>query len=241
MFNIYEDSAKALLELKNEEAGEILLAIFKEQMSGNSNNFTGFKKITYDLIKGQIDRDRALRETRKQIGSKGGKSKTTLEASDNQTITKPQANESTSTNTNTNITTLESHTPTLHQEIIDYLNHKCGTDFRATTKATREHINARIKEGFTPKDFKQVIDKKYLEWANAPNMAQYLRPQTLFGTKFESYLNQPWSSGARGSQTDIAMAQYAAMEDVIDVVCQNSVGVLAPPTEFYANRMIGGR
>lgn len=220
MFNIYEDSAKALLELKNEEAGEILLTIFKEQISGGSNDFTGFKKITYDLIKGQIDRDRALRETRKQIGSKGGRSKTTPEADEDQTITKPQANESTNTNTNTstNITILKSHTPTLHREIIDYLNHKCGTDFRATTKTTREHINARIKEGFTPNDFKLVIDKKHLEWANTPNMAQYLRPQTLFGIKFESYLNQPWSSGKCVNQTDIAMAQYAAMEDVIDIV-----------------------
>ena len=38
-------------------------------------------------------------------------------------------------------------------------------------------------------DFKSVIDKKSKEWLGT-NMERYLRPDTLFGTKFESYLNQ---------------------------------------------------
>ena len=35
-----------------------------------------------------------------------------------------------------------------------------------------------------------VIDNKTKEWLNNKEMCQYLRPETLFGTKFESYLNQ---------------------------------------------------
>ena len=50
-------------------------------------------------------------------------------------------------------------------------------------------INARLKEGFTVEDFKTVIDKKVDEWKGT-ELEQYLRPDTLFGTKFESYLNQ---------------------------------------------------
>lgn len=73
-------------------------------------------------------------------------------------------------------------------EIVSYLNEKAGTEFRATSKDTQRHINARLGEGFTVEDFKLVIDKKVTEWKGT-NMAQYLRPQTLFGTKFESYLN----------------------------------------------------
>ena len=30
-----------------------------------------------------------------------------------------------------------------------------------------------------------------LDWLNDKTMKKYLRPETLFGTKFESYLNQP--------------------------------------------------
>lgn len=76
------------------------------------------------------------------------------------------------------------------REIINYLNQKIGSDYRSTTKATVQLINARLKEGFNLEDFKKVIDNQYDKWFGT-DMAQYLRPQTLFGTKFENYLNTP--------------------------------------------------
>ena len=75
-----------------------------------------------------------------------------------------------------------------YKEIIDYLNKKTGSAYRASSKATQEHIRARYREGYTLEDFKTVILKKSEEWAGT-EMQQYLRPETLFGTKFESYLN----------------------------------------------------
>lgn len=75
-----------------------------------------------------------------------------------------------------------------HQIIIDYLNEKADKKYRANNKATQRHINARLKEGYTVEDFKSVIDKKCAEWKST-EMEQYLRPETLFGTKFEGYLN----------------------------------------------------
>ena len=75
------------------------------------------------------------------------------------------------------------------KEIVQYLNDKCGTRYRYQTKGTREHINARLKEGYTVDDFKVVIDKKFEEW-NGTDMEKFLRPETLFAGKFESYLNQ---------------------------------------------------
>lgn len=74
--------------------------------------------------------------------------------------------------------------------IIDYLNTKAKTKYKASIQATLRKINARLTEGFTLDDFKQVIDNKCDEWLNDVNMQKYLRPETLFGTKFESYLNQ---------------------------------------------------
>ncbi|QTL99879.1 hypothetical protein GM661_00395 [Iocasia frigidifontis] len=76
-----------------------------------------------------------------------------------------------------------------YAEIVDYLNQKCGTQYRNSTKKTQELIRARWNEGFKLEAFKTVIDKKSTEWLNDEN-AKYLRPVTLFGTKFESYLNQ---------------------------------------------------
>ena len=77
------------------------------------------------------------------------------------------------------------------EKIIDYLNRKTNSHYRPTSKATRRLIKARYNEGFTDIDFKKVIDKKCAEWLQDGNMVQYLRPETLFGTKFEAYLNQP--------------------------------------------------
>lgn len=76
------------------------------------------------------------------------------------------------------------------KSIIDYLNAKTNKSFKATSDKTKKLMRARLKEGFTEDDFKRVIDNKCSEWLNDPKMNQYLRPETLFGTKFESYLNQ---------------------------------------------------
>lgn len=72
---------------------------------------------------------------------------------------------------------------------IAYLNQKLGKSYKYVDKNTKL-VNARLKEGYTVDDFKTVIDKKVAEWQNG-DMAKYLRPETLFGTKFDGYLNQP--------------------------------------------------
>lgn len=76
-----------------------------------------------------------------------------------------------------------------YKEIIDYLNEKCGTKFKYINKDTQKHIKARFKENpqLTVEDFKAVIDYKYTQWWNDGYWRGFLRPQTLFGTKFESY------------------------------------------------------
>ena len=78
-----------------------------------------------------------------------------------------------------------------YEEIINYLNFKASTNYRASTKKTQTLIKARFNEGFTLEDFKKVIDNKAADWLGNKDMEQYLRPETLFGTKFEGYLNKP--------------------------------------------------
>lgn len=79
--------------------------------------------------------------------------------------------------------------PLPYEEIVQYLNQKTGKNFKHTSKVTQRHIRARFAEGFTVNDFKQVVDKKCSDWLRDQKMKEYLRPETLFGTKFESYLN----------------------------------------------------
>lgn len=73
--------------------------------------------------------------------------------------------------------------------IVNYLNQKLGTRYKANSTNTKKHINARLNEGYKPDDFKTVIDKKCNDWIGT-EYEKYLRPETLFGSKFESYLNQ---------------------------------------------------
>lgn len=75
-------------------------------------------------------------------------------------------------------------------DVVLYLNQKANTNFRTGIKKTNSFIEARKKEGFTLEDFKTVIDKKTAQWKNDKKMCAYLRPETLFGNKFESYLNE---------------------------------------------------
>lgn len=75
-------------------------------------------------------------------------------------------------------------------EIIEYLNNKVGSNYRTDSKGIIKLINQRLEEGFTKEDFFIVIDKKHKEW-NGTEYSKYLRPKTLFGDKFESYVNQP--------------------------------------------------
>ena len=75
-------------------------------------------------------------------------------------------------------------------EVVELLNQQTGARYRANTPKTRRLIETRIKEGFGLDDFKIVIAKKSKQWLHDPKMSKYLRPETLFGTKFEGYLNE---------------------------------------------------
>lgn len=86
-------------------------------------------------------------------------------------------------------------------EIIMYLNNKTNSNYKPGTRKTKELITARWNEGFTLEDFKRVIDLKTGEWLNDPKWSKYLRPETLFGSKFESYCNQK-SGGMRYREED---------------------------------------
>ena len=98
---------------------------------------------------------------------------------------------------NNNLTTLskkKEKNNNIYSLVIDYLNRKANTNYRSSTKNTQSFINARVSEGFTVEDFKKVIDSKSKDWIGT-EWEKYLRPATLFGTKFENYLNEANKKG----------------------------------------------
>ena len=77
------------------------------------------------------------------------------------------------------------------ETIISYLNNKLHSRYRFSNSTINKLISSKLKSGFTVDDFLQVIDKKYDDWYDNEELSKYLRPITLFGNKFENYLNQP--------------------------------------------------
>lgn len=76
-----------------------------------------------------------------------------------------------------------------YKSVIDYLNEKANTKFRIVD-SHKKFIKARYNEGYETEDFYKVIDNKVSSWINNPKYSNYLRPSTLFGNKFDSYLNE---------------------------------------------------
>lgn len=178
-FTLYADYVDQISDLNLKQRGILFTAIL-EYASGNDPEITDpLVKMAYGFIRAQMEAEAEHRKevaaARAEAGKRGGRPP----------IKKKDA-----------VKRVEKKEPKLeekaeaipYKEIIDYLNEKTGSAYRASSKATQEHIRARYREGYTLEDFKTVIIKKSEEWAGT-EMQQYLRPETLFGTKFESYLN----------------------------------------------------
>lgn len=77
----------------------------------------------------------------------------------------------------------------LTKALIEYLNEKVNRAFKSNNPKTTSLVRARLRDGFKETDFINVIETKSEEWLDT-EMEKYLRPDTLFGTKFENYVNQ---------------------------------------------------
>lgn len=77
----------------------------------------------------------------------------------------------------------------LTKGLIEYLNEKVNRAFKPNNPKTESLVRARLRDGFKETDFLNVIETKSEEWLDT-EMEKYLRPDTLFGTKFENYVNQ---------------------------------------------------
>lgn len=88
-----------------------------------------------------------------------------------------------------------------YKEIVEYLNDKADRNYKHSTKKTKTLIKARWNEGFRLEEFKTVIEVKVASWSSN-TMSNFLRPETLFGTKFESYLNEKGGGPNNESEYD---------------------------------------
>ena len=95
------------------------------------------------------------------------------------------------------------------KEILNYLNKKTGKDFELNN-SNLDPITHLLDKGYSLPDFISVIDKKCKDWLGT-DFEQYLRPSTLFGAKFEQYLNQKYTfkKGNKKSYQNYSQREYS--------------------------------
>lgn len=218
---LYSEYLETLKELSDEEMGRLVRGMLAYNNHGAEPAFQGNERFLWGTVKAKIDRDNAAYSKKcgnlRANGKKGGRprnSEMQMGASETKRFSENhgKANQGqTKTETETKAKTIlnalrSSALPKnpIHSDVVAYLNHVCGTNYRASSQATKRLIDARVSEGFSLDDFKAVIDGKYEEWGRDSKMSQYLRPQTLFGTKFEGYLNQPKRQPKPAADDDLA-------------------------------------
>lgn len=209
-FTIYREYFDLITLLPKKDQSELLLAIcnymfLDEEPTLNESQMKVFRNLKRPLDKskkrslsGSISNSNNNQEENKNK-SKQNQNKNKNKSNINQNEIKKETHQDVNVYVNDNVIVndnilekIESEKEKPFKEIVDYLNLKTNSRYKHSTAKTKSLIKARINDGFTLDDFKVVIDKKYDEWVGT-DMEKYLRPETLFGNKFESYLNQKYT------------------------------------------------
>ena len=208
-FVFYSNWAAMIEELPDDMVGQLLKMICRYEFSGEviesdpivTAIFKGIKPsldMNSEKYQKKVERVKEAREKRISMKSDRNQTEINMKSDRNQSEIKCI----TDTVTDTDTVTVSSKEDSIYivgkpdftseiKQIIDYLNKKTQSNFKAKTEATKKSIIARLKEGYTVEDFFRVIDAKVKDWSDDPDMREYLRPQTLFRpSNFEAYLNE---------------------------------------------------
>lgn len=202
-FILHHDSLSVINELTDEQAGMLIKEIYAYSVYINNPNkakkptgLIGLMSSVAYPFKMQLDRDLAkykgVVEKNSNNGKKGGRPK---KEKTQKKPTKPKKADSDS----------DSEDIIINTEVINYLNRVTNKKFRATNN---RHLIARVNEGYKFDDFKKVIDVKSSQWINTEH-EKYLRPDTLFGSKFDGYLNERLASK---KQVNMSEEDYWTMQ-----------------------------
>ena len=218
-FPCFHSYRRRTKNLTDQEVGRLFRALLEYSETGEAPELTGRESIAFDFIADDIDRareryDDSCRKNAENAKKRWSKEDTSeyerIQSYENDTVEyeriRPRTNDAKAkakAKAKEKEKEKKIDNALLAQvaaQIIGHLNEQTGANYRSESKATQTKIHARMAEGYTVEDFVAVIDKKCAEWLHDPKMRAYLRPETLFGPKFEGYLNAP----ERGKNDGIA-------------------------------------
>ena len=212
-FVVYGDIEESLNELTDEQVAKLFRGMVSYFNTGKEPKFSGLMKMVFIPIRQQMDRDtdkyeKKCEKNRESIQKYWDKVKADtneyeriqtntnvyerIPANTNVANTNTKTITTTKTDTGTTTTSSETDAGLLSFDLIQYLNEKTGSDYKADL-SNAKRVQSLLDSGYTPLQLRTVIDKKVSEWYGDEKMRPYLRPSTLFGDKFGEYLAAPIS------------------------------------------------
>lgn len=219
-FIIYENWATLFANIPEEQAGQIIKAICCKKLGMEYEISDPMAAGVFAMISPQLDKDAEKYDEivqKKKVASQKRWNKKQTDSSQIQNDTHASENDAhamhnyphalhvDSDNDTDNDTDTDTVSPTESnntraredhseyaakiEQITEYLNSVTGSKYRPT-KDIADLIVERLDDGFSVDDFKTVIDKKYRHWGNDAKFKHFLTPSTLFGSKFQNYLNE---------------------------------------------------
>ena len=233
-FVVYGDIEESLNELTDEQVAKLFRGMVSYFNTGKEPKFSGLMKMVFIPIRQQMDRDtdkyeKKCEKNRESIQKYWDKVKADtneyerirtntnvyerIPANTNVANTNTKTTTTTKTDTGTTTTSSETDAGLLSFDLIQYLNEKTGSDYKADL-SNAKRVQSLLDAGYSPDQLRTVIDKKVDEWYGDPKMRSYLRPSTLFGDKFGEYLAAPISVTAEKQQK--ANLERASLEDQLN-------------------------
>ena len=233
-FVVYGDIEESLNELTDEQVAKLFRGMVSYFNTGKDPKFSGLMKMVFIPIRQQMDRDtdkyeKKCEKNRESIQKYWDKVKADTNEYEriqtntnvyerippNTNVANTNTKTTTTTKTDTGTTTTSSETDAglLSFDLIQYLNEKTGSDYKADL-SNAKRVQSLLDAGYSPDQLRTVIDKKVYEWMTDEKMRPYLRPSTLFGDKFGEYLAAPISLTAEKQQK--ANLERASLEDQLN-------------------------
>lgn len=197
-FLVFGDIEETLNELTDEEVGKLFRGMVSYHNTGEKPDFSNpALKYAFIPIRQQMDRSaeayqKKCEKNRANALNRSSDGKRSLAMAANASdgsLTKTKTDTDTKTETDTKSTGVDVWS--LSRSVLGYLNDRAGTSYRTDKAEFVKLISELSHQGYTEADMVRVVDVKCADWQSNPEMAQFLRPSTLFGDKFAEYLAQP--------------------------------------------------
>ena len=191
----------AVRNFSNTDAGKLFHTICRYALGENIGDLEDKIQVAFSFFKVRLDENRKnwekTRIERKKAGRLGGLAKqanANFAKQNEQTVANVAVSDNVNVSDSVSVNDIKKKASPSDEiiTILEDLNKrtKSKKGFSPLAQCNQNLIKARMSEGFTVENFITVNEKKVKQWLHDPEMSKYLRPATLYGNKFDGYLNE---------------------------------------------------